>query len=181
MRRARPFLIAEVGLHHLGIARHLGRRAVGDLAAWCSTSTRSTWRSSVVTAMLDPDHRQVRSSRRRRIQLRHALDLAFGQAGSHLVEQRQLGARGQRHADLQQALLAGRDRRGRQRGLPNRQTDQVEDAGFVLPAARSRCVGGRRIANRNRCWPPRSARRIRAASGRCGRCPAARSGAALRR
>ena len=124
------------------------------LRPWCSTITRSTWRSSVVTACSIQTTVRSSSSRRRRISARHLLDLGLGQAGGHFVEQQHARPRGQRHADLQQPLLRRRDRAGRQRGL-RRQADQLQDAGRHRAAPRARTASsphsqylrGRRPAN----------------------------------
>ena len=77
--------------------------------------------------MLDPDDGEVQLVAHAADQPRHVLDLAFGQAGGHLVQQQQPRPRRQRHADLQQPLLAGRDGGGRQVGQLG-QADQLEDA-----------------------------------------------------
>ena len=80
------------------------------LRPWCSTITRSTWRSSVRHRVLDPDDGEVELVAHAADQARHLFDLGLGQAGRDLVEQQQLGPRRERHADLEQALLRRRDR-----------------------------------------------------------------------
>ena len=105
------------------------------------------------------------------------VDLGLGEPGGHFVEQQQPRPRAQRHADLQQALLRRRDGGRGQR----RQRRRGRSGCRIVVSLRSRAGGARsRPANceaeRARCRP-RSSRRTRAASGRCARCRAPRSGA----
>ena len=161
-----------------GVAHHLGRRAVGDLRPWCSTSTRSTWRSSVRHRMLDPDHGQAELVAQPADQSRHRLDLGLGQPGGHLVEQQQARPRRQRHADLEQALLRRRDAAAGSAGHAPRPIS----ARMASPSAHAAPRRGRGPAGELQAEAHvvghASCRRTRAASGRCARCRARRSGAA---
>jgi hypothetical protein len=104
-------LVAQVGLHHLGIAHHLGGRAVGNLAALVQHDHALHMAQQRGHGVLDPHHRQVQLVAQAADQPRHLFNLGFGQAGGHFVQQQHARARGQRHADLQQPLLRRRERR----------------------------------------------------------------------
>ena len=75
--RRRRHLVAEVGLDdRAGRARPRPASPSAIFRPWCSTITRSTWRSSVVTACSIQTTVRSSSSRRRCTEPRHRLDLA---------------------------------------------------------------------------------------------------------
>ena len=80
-------LVAQVGLDHLGIAHHLGRRAVGDLAALVQHHHALDVAQQRGHGVLDPHHREVELVAQAADAPRHRVDLGFGEAGRHLVEQ----------------------------------------------------------------------------------------------
>ena len=124
-------------------------------------------------------------------QLRRPLRLVRPHAGGRLVEQQQLWAAGERHADLQPLLLAVRERAGRSRHCPSASSVQISaSCAHASPRAHEpRCGDAEIVAARSCCrtrWAPGTFGRCRAGEvSRCGRpvmsCPAKRSRPAVGR
>ena len=146
-------LVAQVGLDHRR-RRAPPRAGVPSaiLRPWCSTITRSTWRSSVRHRMLDPDDAQAELVAQAADQPRHRLDLGLGQAAATSSSSSSARPRRQRHADLEQALLRRRDRRRPARPRASARPISVEDRRRRRRSSRARAVraAGRRTAGRSR-------------------------------
>ena len=98
----------QVGAHHVGVALHLGRRAVGDLRPKSSATTLVGDAHHHVHVVLDQQHGQVELGADPAQQLHQRLDLLVVEAARGLVEQQQLGLARERAAELDALLGAER-------------------------------------------------------------------------
>ena len=181
--------VPEVGADHVGIALHLGRRALGDLAAEVERDDLVGHAHHQVHVVLDQQHRQLAArSRMRRSRSHQRVDLLVVQPAGRLVEQQQLRLAGQRARQLDALLRAERQVRSRGASATALEVEQRDQ--LRRPARRaarsSRRTRGRRsalarkplrgaavaadhdvLAHAHACGTARG-------SGRCGRCRARR-------
>ena len=106
-RRDRFARRAEIGGDDLGIARDIGRFAVGDDAPLVQHRDPVGQRQHAVDVVLDQQHRV----RRRQFPDQRAdhLAIGLGEAGQRFVQQQQFRVGGERDGDFQQPFLAMRE------------------------------------------------------------------------
>ena len=143
---------------------HLGRRAVGDLAAEVERDDLVGDAHHQVHVVLDQQHRQrAARSRIRRRSAPQRLDLLVVEAAGRLVEQQQLRLARQRAAELDALLRAERQvrhRRRRRRASRSSSASSSSARAAAVAAPRAAPPAGAARWRRSRCavrqWPPTS-------------------------